>query len=224
MKAAFEKIQRDSEDSFTCQEYKLPSFDSPYHYHPEFEITLILESSGQHLVGDHVGRFEQGDLVLHGAGLPHAYYNDSGFKGVAHSRVIQFREDCLGDGFFGVEEMVSIKSLLTKAGRGLCFLGETRRQAIEEMGHVFSSEGPQRISHFIRLLDRLSESSEVEYLASEYCSPGVNRRQAERINLICEFIHSHFRGAITQAEAASTVKMSPPALSRFSSYYGKDIF
>ncbi len=215
MKAAFEKIQKDSEASFVCQESKVPSFDSPYHYHPELEIALVVASSGQRLVGDHVGRFGEGDFVLHGANLPHAYYNDSNFRGIAHSRIIQFREDCLGNSFFDVAEMSQIKALLQKAKRGLWFKGETRQEAMERLELIFMAEGPQKITHFIGLLDSLSCSTEYEYLASEYFSPGLNSHQAERINRVCEFIHSHFKETITQVETAAKINMSPPAFSRF---------
>ena len=34
--------------------------------HPEYELTLIAESEGKRVVGDHVDHFEAGDLLLSG--------------------------------------------------------------------------------------------------------------------------------------------------------------
>ncbi len=35
-----------------------------WHHHPEYELTLTLNSRGQRFIGDHIGSFDDGDLVL----------------------------------------------------------------------------------------------------------------------------------------------------------------
>ena len=44
-----------------------------WHHHPEFELTLTLNSRGERFIGDHVGSYEPGDLVLVGPNLPHSW-------------------------------------------------------------------------------------------------------------------------------------------------------
>src|SRR5437764_2448605 len=44
-----------------------------WHHHPEFELTLTLNSRGQRFIGDHIGRYDDGDLVLIGPNLPHTW-------------------------------------------------------------------------------------------------------------------------------------------------------
>src|SRR5436305_3904972 len=44
-----------------------------WHHHPEFELTLTLNSRGQRFIGDNVGPYEDGDLVLVGPNLPHTW-------------------------------------------------------------------------------------------------------------------------------------------------------
>src|SRR6478752_7549547 len=44
-----------------------------WHHHPEFELTLTLNSRGQRFIGDHIGSYDDGDLVLVGPNLPHSW-------------------------------------------------------------------------------------------------------------------------------------------------------
>ena len=44
-----------------------------WHYHPQFELTLTVNARGQRYIGDHLGDFEPGDLVLLGPNLPHTW-------------------------------------------------------------------------------------------------------------------------------------------------------
>jgi AraC-like DNA-binding protein len=44
-----------------------------WHYHPEFELTLTLNSRGQRYIGDAIANYDDGDLVLLGPNLPHTW-------------------------------------------------------------------------------------------------------------------------------------------------------
>ena len=46
MKLIFEKIISEAGSSFASFERRARYFHSPYHFHPEYEITLITASSG----------------------------------------------------------------------------------------------------------------------------------------------------------------------------------
>ena len=61
MIAHFEKITAGSrEGSFHCHSIDVPSFTAPWHFHPEWELTLIVESRGQRFIGDSIAAFDPG--------------------------------------------------------------------------------------------------------------------------------------------------------------------
>jgi len=56
MKAHFEKISLGSQ-ALLCFQREDPSFPFHWHYHPEFELTLIQQGHGQRLVGDGIADY-----------------------------------------------------------------------------------------------------------------------------------------------------------------------
>lgn len=215
VKAILEKIPLPADRSFTVLDFSLRRFDCPFHYHPEYELTHIVSSSGQRYVGDHIGRFVPGDLVLMGSNLPHMYINDSKFPGRAHSRVVQFLPDCLGAGFFELGEMKGIRALLERSRVGLVFRGAARDKVAAVMEQLTTAEGPARIALFLNILETLAASGACRRLASPTYSPSLALYQGERINRVCELISRRFRENITQSEAARVARMSGPSFSRF---------
>jgi AraC-like DNA-binding protein len=215
VRAILEKISYVRGYSFQCFGFRRPrQFDCPFHYHPEIELTLIVDSAGHRYVGDHIGRFGPGDLVLMGPNLPHSYVNDAGTR-EAESVVAQFLPGCLGPGFFELGEMRAVRALLERAQVGLAFHGRTRERVGGLLVALKSLDGPARLLVFLDILQALAGSRECRRLASPTYAPSLALYQGELINRVCELISRRFREPVTQSEAARTAKMSPPSFSRF---------
>jgi AraC-like DNA-binding protein len=215
VKAILEKIPHDRNRSFALFDFELPRFDCPFHYHPEIELTLIAGSTGHRYVGDHIGRFAPGDLVLMGPNLPHSYINDARMTQRAHSIVLQFLPDCLGPDFFQLGETKRISDLLARARVGLAFHGRTRERATEALALLSKLNGVERITQFLSILQMLAGTREFRRLASPTYAPSLALYQGERINRVCELMSKRFRENITQSEAARAARMSAPSFSRF---------
>src|SRR3546814_8420016 len=70
MKPIFEKVPVPDGASWRLFDRRLDAIPFEWHYHPEFELTLTLNSRGQRHVGDHIDIYDDGDLVLLGPNLP----------------------------------------------------------------------------------------------------------------------------------------------------------
>jgi len=67
MRPFLEHLQRPPEASWSMLNRRLDdAIPFQWHHHPELELTLTLNSVGQRFVGDHVGSYGHGDLVLVG--------------------------------------------------------------------------------------------------------------------------------------------------------------
>src|SRR5882724_9751483 len=127
MRARFEKLAhgRASFLTFERRDWECPFH---WHFHPEFELTLILDSSGQRLVGNSIADYGPGDLVLLGPNLPHSWRSGPvkcRTRKIHRAIVTQFRGDFLGERFLSLEEVRPVARLLKRSAAGLEF-GHTR--------------------------------------------------------------------------------------------------
>ena len=74
MRPLFEKVTVPEGASWALLDRKLDDgIPFQWHYHPEFELTLTLNSRGQRYIGDAISGYDDGDLVLLGPNLPHTW-------------------------------------------------------------------------------------------------------------------------------------------------------
>jgi AraC-like DNA-binding protein len=211
MRPVLENVTIRDGGAFACLEFRGKAFDCPYHFHPEIEITWILAGEGQRLVGDSLEAFSPGDLVMHGAGLPHMYRNWS--PGFAHSRYIQFRSDVFGGEFFSLPEFREVENLLRRAGRGVRFSSASALIAFGKIKAVYSKPpGPSRVAAFVELLGILASDTGANVLAdSERADPAAS----ETARRILNYIEEHWASEVRIEEASRAAGLHPRSLSRF---------
>jgi len=120
------------EDFFFIGSHKNPDFNYPIHQHPEYELNLVLNCSGNRIVGDSLGRFECIDLVLIGPNIYHSWDTNEDTTGEcskAEVITIQFGQDLFSDKFLSKKELWPIQLLLKNASRGMVFEGKTKRKS-----------------------------------------------------------------------------------------------
>ena len=61
------------EDLFVLLNNPKAKFDYPIHFHSDYELNLVMNTSGKRIIGDSIEDFENCDLVLLGPGLPHKW-------------------------------------------------------------------------------------------------------------------------------------------------------
>jgi len=71
MKAIEQRLPKEIDKSFIVFRERGKFFPAPWHFHPEYELVQVTKSTGRRMVGDHIGYFNEGDLVLMGHGDHH---------------------------------------------------------------------------------------------------------------------------------------------------------
>ena len=61
------------DDLFIVLNHPNAQFDYPLHYHSDFEINLVINSSGERIIGDSLQELGLLDLVMIGPNLPHVW-------------------------------------------------------------------------------------------------------------------------------------------------------
>src|ERR1700744_627055 len=141
MKPKLLKVPRTPAHSFSVREDRDPFINNRWHYHAEVELIIFHQGTGTQFVGDHIKRFQPGEIILVGSNLPHYWRFDDTASGdltspagsdipstagsnpltapPVHSTVIHFSENFWGPAFLDLPETKAIRSLLEKARRGI---------------------------------------------------------------------------------------------------------
>lgn len=215
-KAKFEHIAATGDASFRCFLIESNRFNHPLHYHPELELTLVLDSVGQRVVGDSVKPFGRGDLCLLGGNLPHLYHNSptSRRRKGARAIVVQFRRDFGGGVLDAAAEFQDIARLLDRAAQGLEFSPEVVEAVQPSLERLLLATGSERLLLLFELLATLA-GAPATGLASAGYRPSLGRPKSERISKACQFIFEHYHEEISQEQVARRIGLSPSAFTRF---------
>lgn len=195
-------------------------FYNPLHYHPEFELTLIVKSFGQRRIGDNIENFNEGDLVLVGNNLPHVWKNDEiFFNNMAHMKAqaicVKFLPNFAGSGFLNRPEMSGIKTLLEeKAPLGIKLLGTLREEVEKIMFELPELGETERFIQLLQILNLISKSTEYRLLAS-ISYQNENLKNAHRINIVLDYIMEHYEEELKLEKIAGLVNMNKNAFCRF---------
>jgi AraC-like DNA-binding protein len=221
MKLVFEKLTESPEEGFAVKVIRGAGFQCPLHFHPECELTLVLQSGGYRMVGDDITPLEPGDLVLVGANLPHIWQNDEhipGKKQPVHCVLVQFEAQFLGPALLDLPALLPIRRLIKRASLGVRVTGRTRQHAAALMLQLVKLRGMGRIITFLKILDLLAHSRECRTIASPGFDPQSSPWSADdqlRLSRVCQFINERLDQPIRLREAARLAHLSEGAFSRF---------
>lgn len=216
MRPSIEKIIPDALSSFHCHRREDSSFDFLWHFHEEVELTLITSSQGRRFVGDHIGDYESGDLVLVGSNLPHTWQSSKERSLAPHGAVVvQFKKDFLGKSFTMSPEFQPMDHLLKRSQRGLLFSGEEAERAERLILELPDLSGMDRLIRLLEVFSNLTRCQGIQPLAGAHYLPALAMRDSHRINRLADLFDKHLHEPITQARAASLAHMSPSTFSRF---------
>ncbi|WP_062203319.1 AraC family transcriptional regulator [Aureimonas sp. AU12] len=205
-------------ESFRWAVHDYPHHLAKWHCHPEYELHLIQSTGGRMMIGDHVGAFEPGCLVLTGPNLPHNWVSAIGPDERVRERdmLVQFTgafAQSLCDGF---PEFTDVRTLLSEAAFGIEFTGATAafgRRKLCEIGHA---SGPRRLILFLELMAQLAADRR-ERRSLSHCAPalGLHTAASRRLERVIAFISSNYLRELSLSEAAGVCNMEATAFSRF---------
>ncbi|KIO75289.1 hypothetical protein TH53_21580 [Pedobacter lusitanus] len=196
-----------------------PYFDHPFHFHQVCELVWVDKGFGKFIIGDHIGNFSHGELILHGAGLPHLWQCDKAMYTnpdlFTKATTIYFSSAFIINLTDNPELVTITHELLRKAKRGLRILGNTRDLVINEIKKIEGSKGFQQLSHFLLILDLLSYSNEYEYLSGIRYENPATEFDLNRFTQVYQFAINNFHRDIMLTEIADLCNLTPNAFCRY---------
>ncbi|HLI02323.1 MAG TPA: AraC family transcriptional regulator [Acidimicrobiales bacterium] len=214
MQAAFEHIDASPRSAWKYQQRIEPTYPFEWHFHEECELTFIVSGRGSRFVGDSIEPYEQGDLVLLGAALPHTYAAGTQPSGRPNAAVsAQFRPHFLGADTFAGPDFEAVGRLLERSRRGLAFAPATAEPVGAELQAMAGLDGARRTVALLGILVQLAAAG-ARTLASEQFSSSVDARSRATIEVVCAFLARAYDRPVTAAEVSSVAHVAPTTLGR----------
>jgi len=199
-----------------CLAHGFPTPLARWHFHDEYELHLITQTSGKAFVGDWIGSFQPGHLVLCGPRLPHNWISLGLPEGGVAERdlVIQFRHEPIAHAAEQIPELAEALPMLERAGHGIEFFGLSEH-ARAHWHAVKAAHGMQRLAAFCDYLGDLVRCTDYRLLSNVQIQGEPGDAAYEHVNVIVDRITRVVATPYSAADAAAELGMSESRFSRF---------
>ncbi len=217
MKLMFEKILPSENSSWRYWFYKLDAIEFNWHYHPEYEIALTLNSQGQRYVGDSIEDYGEFDLAFLGPHLPHTWCSSAALSGKAHQVfVAQIPVAWLESLVFGMPDLAQFKPLLALTRRGLKFSPDTAKQCAKIFKRMQLANASERLIGLLQILQLMLDDKDKQTLSSSGYQIAIPADPStDKLDKVIRYLHQNYTNKISADSIAKLVHMSTNHFHRF---------
>lgn len=228
MKPAYEHVSFGDGCSVRVYHRQLPRIPFEWHHHPEYELTLTLNSHGKRYIGDSITAYDADDLVLVPPDLPHTWSSNRSIDADAPqvAIVVWFSGEWARRLADCCAEYAGLHRLLRRASCGLAFGAGMGRALYDKRASILSESPRERLAAVLDALCTLADAP-AEPLASPsaFAAPkgkdGAIERgrptghEPERINRVLSLIDTRFAEPLRIADFCEAASLSERSLHRY---------
>ena len=216
MEPDLELVQVRDDRSFKIWSHGYPYRTVRWHFHPEYELHLVTATSGQCYVGDHIGAFSTGDLVLVGPNLPHNWISEVSPEEAVDERciVLQFTGELVHKSVDTFPELRPLHRVLAEAFRGVRFGPASAEPVARAMRELLDVAETRRLALFVEILGMIGRAEDRSPLASAAFRPDPSTYRSTAMNLVLQHIETNFTRDLDEVELAKVTRQSVSSFSR----------
>ncbi|GAB7125570.1 AraC family transcriptional regulator [Silvimonas sp. JCM 19000] len=217
MRAFFEAIIPDPGASWAFLDRRLDDgIPFEWHHHPEYELTLTLNSRGYRYIGDDVEPYDDGDLVLVGPGMPHSWLSREAIDGSQPhvALVVWFTREWISNLTRSLPELQPVQGILARAAQGLSFGEATRMAVAQAMIKMRGATPAARLLLLLEVLHALSLDHAATPLSNIARDDPAQLSAEPRIARVLQHLHTHFAEPISATAMAQLACVSTSGLHR----------
>ena len=216
MQPDLELVQIGRGETFRAYEHGYPFSTVRLHFHPDDELHYVVSTKGRYFVGDFIGTFEPGNLVLTGPNLPHNWVSDvkTNKKFTLRNRGIQFTDEAIRGAMGVLPELQCLSEMLNKSRNGLLFSNATSEVVAPKLAELMHAHGIRRIELFIAIVNALSQDIQMQQLTSNDYLPDPSGYMSNGLNRALAFIDANLVESFNEGDLAEIVGISRSTFSR----------
>jgi AraC-like DNA-binding protein len=199
MKPQFERVTFPKGCSLRVYNRRVPEIPFEWHHHPEYELTLTLNSRGWRFIGDHVGQYEAPDLVLVPPDMPHTWASTEALeKSELHTAIVIWfaREWALRLAEL-CPEYSAVRRLLQNASTGLSFRSETATQMAGRLPHLLSEVPQVRLHSALDLLVSIAGEQATNLSKNAMTVPATSDAEPAQLTRMLNHLHKRFQEPVS---------------------------
>ena len=217
-KPTLEKINPEFGSSMLVRKHNIDAYRGEvkpfWHFHPEIELVYVNKGKGKRHIGNHLSYFNNSQLLLLGANLPHNGFIDR-LTINGSETIVQFLPEFLGEQFFNVPEMEGISTLFERAKNGILFGVKTKSKIGKKIEKLPEKEGFKKILVLLEILHGLAKAKDYTILNADGFAFETEPQDSTKVDLIFKHINENFQAHISLDEIADKVSMTVPAFCRY---------
>lgn len=206
------KIPKPHQDAFYFQIDQELAFYDKLHQHEEIQLCFIVEGGGKLIVGDTIGYYQKGDVMIIGSHLPHVFISDYSTKS-SRMLTLFFTKDSFGTEFFELEELKDLQQFFKRSIHGFKAISEE-----EQMKALFLQlENSSKLNQFLILLQlmKLTSNCDFQSLSSFIYDKKYSDIEGKRMRHVFEYTMNHFDGEISLQTISEVANMTKNAFCKY---------
>ena len=184
MKPMYEKVLPTENSSWRYWLYALDEIPFNWHYHPEYEICLTLNSRGQRYIGDSIANYDDLDLVLLGPKLPHTWCSKALIKPGKHLTYVAQLPTHWIESMAQMPELNALEELLRRSKQGVAFGRTTAKAARDRFTAMATASPMQRMIWLLEILQLMIEDNTARPISSDGYAPFSFPDSADRKSVV----------------------------------------
>jgi AraC-like DNA-binding protein len=225
MKCQFEHVTFAKGCSIRIYHRQIPSIPFEWHHHPEYELTLTINSRGWRFIGDHIGQYEPQDLVLVPSDMPHTWASTSAVEeSLPHTAlVVWFTKEWALRLADSCSELSALRKLINRANAGLSFPTSAGARMESCLPDLISQSPLKRLHTVEELLCELADTKAMT-LATQIATRPKSANESEQLARILDLLHKRFAKPIRIEDLCAAASLSARSLHRlFTRHLGENV-
>lgn len=226
MKPQFERVTFPKGCSLRVYNRRVEQIPFEWHHHPEYELTLTLNSRGWRFVGDHVAQYTGPDLVLIPPDMPHTWASTAVLDPEKpHTAVVTWFS---GPWLLRLVELcpeyAPIRKLLKQAAGGLVFDAASIEQLEEGPNALLTENAVLRLQAVLALLLELAHAPSSPLSVSTGHTRSSNEGEPAQLTRVLNHLHKRYNEPIRIEDLCAVGSLSPRSLHRlFTRHVGESV-
>jgi AraC-like DNA-binding protein len=216
MKPQFESVTFPKGCSVRVYHRRVAEIPFEWHHHPEYELTLTLNSKGWRFIGDHIGKYRSPDLALVPSDMPHTWASTGTLhRNEPHTAIViwfsghwalQMAQVC--------PEYSAIRRLLRNAATGLEFPRAFAKRVAGRLDQILSESPQERLHATLDLLVALADVDAVSLSKTAMTVPSAADSEPAQFTRVLQYLHRQFQEPIRIGALCGVGNLSARSLHR----------